>query len=771
MARTEVGASESSAAVQGVGRIPGNALAFFLLSSCGMRSPGGGVDNGRQGNLSGKLIIPVVLKTPIQLTSFLRAAKSIINSGNVNAPGLSQSTSRTRSLVYRPDIDGLRAFAILSVLVFHAFPHFLPGGFIGVDIFFVISGYLISDIIVRRLELGSFNFGEFYAHRVRRIFPSLIVVLGTTLILGFIFLPPSQLVRLGNHTVASAGFLENYVLLWESGYFDVSSDLKSLKHIWSLAIEEQFYLIYPLLLWMAWKRGSRLAIGFMVLLGALSFGMNILGVTESPIKTFLNLPTRFWEFLGGAALSYARLSNKNEMWGARVRALVANYCSVAVQKNARSLLSWVGVLVLCISALLMHQTLLYPGWWALVVVLGAFAVLAAGPNVWVNRVVLGNRFMVFIGLISYPLYLWHWPLLTFARILDPATPSLESRLFALLLSVLLAILTYSLVEKPVRSRRGASWLLTFMLCVALFLIGSFGYVAAYRAKLQLQAQAESSDAFNWGWISPDPACTKAYPAFSKHFCSLSNPIKKPTVMLLGDSHSNHLYPGLVTALKSTEEVVLNLGVGGCPPFSGLASFEKGLRDNICVDTVKEALQVAITSNQIKMIILSSRGPLYLTGRGFGVGGSELISNRQLSLIDSPQVTDFRMMYEIAMRQTLSDLAKSGKEVVFVLDIPELGFDPESCVNSRIVWFTKSVRELCAVSRKEFDHRNREYREIVAKVLMDFPRVKIFDASGRLCDSSWCWGMKDGQMFYRDNNHLSVIGSEYVAKGLSLLIKD
>jgi peptidoglycan/LPS O-acetylase OafA/YrhL len=703
------------------------------------------------------------------LTSFLHAAKSIINSGKASAPGLSQSTSRARSLVYRPDIDGLRAVAILSVLVFHAFPDFLPGGFIGVDIFFVISGYLISDIIVRRLESGTFNFGEFYAHRVRRIFPSLIVVLGTTLILGFISLPPSQLERLGNHTVASAGFFENYVLLWESGYFDVSSDLKPLKHIWSLAIEEQFYLIYPLFLWMTWKRGSRPAIGFMVLLGFLSFGMNILGVTEGPIKTFLNLPTRFWEFLGGAALSYARLFNKNEMWGTRVRALVANHCPMAARKIARPVLSWVGVLVLCISAMLMHQTLLYPGWWALVVVLGAFAVLAAGPNIWINRVVLGNRFMVFIGLISYPLYLWHWPLLTFARILDSGTLSLESRLFVLLLSMLLAILTNSLVEKPIRSGRGASWPLTFMLSVTLFLIGSLGYVAAYRAKLQIQAQAESSDAFNWGWISPDPACTKAYPAFSRSFCSLSNPIKKPTVMLLGDSHSNHLYPGLVTALKSTEEVVLNLGIGNCPPFSGLASFEKGVKD-VCFDTVKEALRVATTSNNVKTIILSSRGPLYLTGGDFREGG-ERISNRQLSLIDSPQVTDFRMVYEIAMRQTLSDLIKSKKEVIFVLDTPELGFDPESCVNRRIVWFTKSVRELCAVSRKEFDHRNREYRETVAKVLIDFPRVKVFDASEPLCDSSWCWAMKDGQMFYRDTNHLSVIGSEHVAKGLSLLIKD
>lgn len=697
----------------------------------------------------------------------MHSVKSIIGPGETSTSDLSRSTSATDSLVYRPDIDGLRAVAIISVLVFHAFPSFLPGGFVGVDIFFVISGYLISDIIVRRLELGRFGFCEFYARRVKRIFPSLIVVLSATLILGSIFLPPIQLEKLGKHTVASAGFFENYVLLWESGYFDIASDLKPLKHIWSLALEEQFYLIYPLLLWMAWKRGSRSAIGFMVLLGVLSFGINISGVEDDLVKTFLNLPARFWEFLGGASLSYARLSSTSWMQGIRARSSVANYCLAALLGIARPLLSWVGVLVLCLSALLMNQRLVYPGWWALLVVLGTVAVVAAGPETWVNRVVLGSRFMVLIGLISYPLYLWHWPLLTFARILESGTPSLEFRLVALLLSVLLATLTYSFIEKPVRSKREISRLLTLVLLVALALIGSLGYMVAYRAKLQIQAQAESRDAFNWGWIiSSNPACMKAYPAFAKHYCLLSDPVKEPTVMLLGDSHSNHLYPGLVKALESTEEVVLNLGIAGCPPFSGLASFQKGERD-ICVDTAKKALQVATTSKQVKIVVLSSRGPLYLTGRGFGDSGSE---DRQLSLSDSPEVTDFRMVYEIAMRQTLSDLVKSEKEIVFVLGTPELGFYPEFCVNSRIVWFTKSVREPCAVSKKEFVYRNREYREVVARVLKDFPRVRVFDASERLCDSYWCWGMKDGQMFYRDDSHLSVVGSEYVAKGLLPLMK-
>jgi peptidoglycan/LPS O-acetylase OafA/YrhL len=702
----------------------------------------------------------------MQLTSALHSIKSIIGPGETSARDLSRPISSTGSPAYRPDIDGLRAVAILSVLVFHAFPSLLPGGFVGVDIFFVISGYLISDIIVRRLELGRFGFCGFYARRVKRIFPSLIVVLSATLILGSILLPPVQLEKLGKHTVASAGFFENYVLLWESGYFDVTSDLKPLKHIWSLALEEQFYLIYPLLLWMAWKRGRGSAIGFMALLGVLSFGINISGVEEDLVKTFLNLPARFWEFLGGASLSYARLSSTSWVQGIRARSSVANHGLAALQGIARPLLSWGGVLVLCLSALLMNQRLFYPGWWALLVVLGTVAVVAAGPETWVNRVVLGSRFMVLIGLISYPLYLWHWPLLTLARILESGTPSPESRLVALLLSVLLATLTYSFIEKPIRSKRKISRLLTLVLLVALTLVGILGYTVAYRAKLQIQAQAESKDVFNWGWTSSDPACMKAYPAFAKHYCLLSNPVKEPTVMLLGDSHSNHLYPGLVKALKSTEEVVLNLGIAGCPPFSGLASFQKGERD-VCLDTAKKALEVATTSKQVKMVILSSRGPLYFTGRGFGDGASE---DRKLSLIDSPEITDFRTVYEIAMRKTLSDLVKSEKEIVFVLGAPELGFYPESCVNSRIVWFTKSVREPCAVSKKEFVYRNREYREVVARVLKDFPRVRVFDASERLCDSDWCWGMKDGQMFYRDDSHLSVVGSEYVAKGLLPLIK-
>jgi len=217
-------------------------------------------------------------------------------------------------------------------------------------------------------------------------------------------------------------------------------------------------------------------------------------------------------------------------------------------------------------------------------------------------------------------------------------------------------------------------------------------------------------------------------------------------------------------------VVLNLAVGGCPPFLKVASFQIGDKDE-CVHLMRAAVQVAVTSKTIKVVILSSRGPLYISGRGFGDAGHEEIWNRTLSLSGAPEITNFAKVFEEGMRLTLANLIQSGKEVIFVMDTPELGFDPELCVNSKISWFSKSVREPCAVTKEKFDDRNLRYREIVTKVLKDFEQVKVYDASQSLCDRKWCWGMKDGQMFYRDDNHLSVVGSKHVALGLSILLKE
>lgn len=338
---------------------------------------------------------------------------------------------------YRPDIDGLRAVAILSVVVFHAFPSVLSGGFVGVDIFFVISGFLISSILFKNLAQGSFSFADFYSRRVRRIFPALILVLAASFAIGWFILLPDEYMQLGKHMAAGAGFVQNFVLWKESGYFDIDSQLKPLLHLWSLSIEEQFYLLYPLLLWAAWRlRFNVLAI--VGLLCLVSFGLNVAWVGQNAVAAFYAPVTRFWELMAGAVLAYLTVLKPE---------------SVVLQRAAavKDILSFSGLLLILSAVIGLDKSSQFPGWWALGPVLGACLLILAGPAAWVNRKILANKLAVFVGLISYPLYLWHWPLLSFAQILTGKAASVGVRIVIVAVSLMLAWLTYRFIETPIRS--------------------------------------------------------------------------------------------------------------------------------------------------------------------------------------------------------------------------------------------------------------------------------------------------------------------------------
>ena len=332
---------------------------------------------------------------------------------------------------YRPDIDGLRAIAILAVVIFHAFPSIMPGGFIGVDIFFVISGFLISSTIFSSLERDRFSLVEFYIRRVKRIFPALILVLMSCLVFGWFVLFASEYRQIGKHVAAGAGFIQNVVLWRESGYFDNSSDTKPLLHLWSLAIEEQFYFFWPLLLAFVWKRQWSF-LRITAVISAVSFGANIYLMLSRHQTTAFYLPfSRFWELMVGGVLAYVVLHRPQ---------LIERH------KDAQSL---VGFALILAGLLLLNKGRDFPGWWALLPTLGAFFIISAGPTSWLNEKLLTNKPMVWIGLISYPIYLWHWPILSYLRITEGDFSNIQG-LFAIILAIGLAWLTYHIIEKPVR---------------------------------------------------------------------------------------------------------------------------------------------------------------------------------------------------------------------------------------------------------------------------------------------------------------------------------
>jgi len=301
-----------------------------------------------------------------------------------------QAHSSNAALTYRPDIDGLRAFAVIAVVIYHAFPSLLPGGFIGVDVFFVISGFLISSIIFSELDAQSFKFSTFYARRIKRIFPAMIVVLLASFMVGWFLLFENELKQLGDHVSRAALFLSNFILWYETGYFDNAAETKPLLHLWSLGIEEQFYIVWPLMAWLLWRLKDKKTTAIAILI-TISFAWNMWQSERDLTHDFYSPLTRFWELLAGAILaSTAHTIQNNSSWQSH-----ANYRAT------------IGAILLLFSVGYVDASMKFPGVWACVPVVGAFFLISANTSAWVNRTVLATPVLVWIGAISYPLYLWH----------------------------------------------------------------------------------------------------------------------------------------------------------------------------------------------------------------------------------------------------------------------------------------------------------------------------------------------------------------------------
>jgi peptidoglycan/LPS O-acetylase OafA/YrhL len=495
---------------------------------------------------------------------------------------------------YRPDIDGLRAVAVLAVVGYHFFPNWIKGGFVGVDIFFVISGFLIGGILLDMLRKEQFSLLEFYGRRVRRILPALILVMVSCLAFGWFALLPDDYQNLGKHTAGGAGFIANLMFWQEAGYFDVAAERKPLLHLWSLGVEEQFYIIFPLFLWGLWKKNLRLAT-FVVLLALLSYKWNLETYKKSPDFDFYMPMTRFWELLAGVLLALwerrrtqqnvGTLTTGNSIFPIRakkflvpikeritcaLRQLLFREQEIVAKENGcafRSLLSCLGILLLAI-ALVKAQTEHFPGKQALFPVLGAVCLIAAGPRAWWNRVLLACRPAVWIGLISYPLYLWHWPLLSYARIILGEMPDRMFRIGMLVVAVGLATATYWIVERPVRFGKRARGIKTIILLGLLVGMGSVGEYVFWKegmpARKSLPVKENVLAKIDANLFDKNPenhSCEHLadYQADKEYqTCDYHNVNGKETVALVGHSHSRVAFPDVAAynASKGINTLVL-----------------------------------------------------------------------------------------------------------------------------------------------------------------------------------------------------------------------
>lgn len=435
------------------------------------------------------------------------------------------------SVAYRPDIDGLRAVAVSSVVLFHAFPGALPGGFVGVDIFFVISGYLITGIVTSELQAKTFSLATFYQRRIRRIFPALIVVLAATIFFGLRFLLPNELHSLGKNAVASTLFAANLMLLSEVNYFDIEAHLKPLLHLWSLGIEEQFYLVWPLILCALPQRRRPLAaiVGLVA-----SFALNVALVDSHPAATFFLPFTRAWELMAGALLTFVP----------------------AQTKAIKEIAAIAGLAAIDASFFLFNAKTPFPGWAAALPVAGA-ALLIMSEGAFINRVLALKPF-VGVGLISYPLYLWHWPVLVFIQVylFRPLNDTLG--FVAVVVATALAMLTYFAVERPIR-RQSRIWPIVTAMAAA----GALGIFATV-AKTpdlppQLQAMIEDPDIRAWR-VSECMLLDKDKGDFSS--CTED---KRPLIAIWGDSTASALIPGFRKLQETRRFGIAQYTVSSCPP--------------------------------------------------------------------------------------------------------------------------------------------------------------------------------------------------------------
>jgi peptidoglycan/LPS O-acetylase OafA/YrhL len=470
-------------------------------------------------------------------------------------------------LRYRADIDGLRAIAVIAVVVYHAFPKLLPGGFIGVDIFFVISGYLITQIIVRDLDSrAGFSFAKFYGRRVGRIFPALIVVLFAVLSIGILL--PFEFSSLTKNVIASAFFSSNLMLLSEAGYFDVDAHMKPLLHLWSLGIEEQFYLAWPLALWLTPRRW-RAALVIAVIMT--SFALNIVLVKVHPQATFYLPFTRAWELIAGAALVGFSISN----------AKLKETCSA------------IG-LVCGTTFFLYNSKMMFPGWAALVPVVGTSMTILSGGS-FISRTVLSHPLAVAIGRISYPLYLWHWPLLVFWGMYVFRPPSATEAAILVIAAVVLAWLTFEIIERPVRYGKvvGAKTLLAGMSAVAIS--------ASIAMVMPPQLPKEIANFVN---VSTGSTEWRLHQCMlvdgDRHFASSCIDQERPLIALWGDSAAGALMPGLRDLQSHHRFGIAQFTTSGCPPLI----VEASSASPSCLERNREALQrLAVASP--KTVLLHS----------------------------------------------------------------------------------------------------------------------------------------------------------------------
>ncbi len=637
---------------------------------------------------------------------------------------------------YRREIDGLRAVAVLPVILFHAGVETFSGGFVGVDVFFVISGYLITSIILKEQQTGTFSLLRFYERRARRILPALFLVAVACIPFAWIWMLPADLESFGKSLIAVPTFTSNFLFARENDYFAAAAELKPLLHTWSLAVEEQFYVFFPLLLILAHKWRSVSTTTIVIAVGIISLGLAQWGVLNQPKIAFYFLPTRAWELMIGALIAvYVLRPNADK-----------------VQSN--EVLAALGLLLILFSVFAFSEATPFPGIYALVPTLGTgLIILFAQADTFVGRL-LATRVFVGLGLVSYSAYLWHHPLFAFARHRSLDAPTLDLMLGLSALSILLAIISWRYVERPFRDKSkftqrqifalsGTSSVL--LVVVGIVLSANNGFASRSANTGIKLADIDHMLAPNHGL---SPTCEHQFTL--SEACTTA---ASPRMVLWGDSYAMHVAPALTSS--AAEIPFRQHTVSSCIPVQDISivgNVVSPARAEICLAQTEQVLEWLKSQDTIEYVVLASPFT-YLDFNLLTADGEIISENKDAFVLDR-------------MKATIELIRANGQKPVFIAPPPASGADLGRCFGRALLFGADPQR--CDFNSDDMSPASKATDRLMAQLSEYAPVISL---KSLICENEnaggRCSATIDGMPIYRDEGHLSISGAEYIGKTYNL----
>lgn len=660
-------------------------------------------------------------------------------------------------MIYRPEIDGLRAIAVISVILFHAGFDAFSGGFVGVDIFFVISGYLITSILIEDIENKRFSLINFYERRTRRILPALFFMLICCLPFAWMWMFPNQMKDFSQSLAAVSLFASNFLFWKESGYFALASEEKPLIHTWSLAVEEQYYIFFPIFLFLFWRFGKNKLFWIIITVAISSFLLSEWGWRHKASANFYLAPTRAWELLAGASIAF--IIQKQGV------------------KNSNTL-SLLGLLMIVISIIFFNKSTPIPSIYTLFPVFGATLVIIYAEKSLVTDL-LSSKILVGIGLISYSTYLWHQPLFAFARIRSLSKLS-DFTIFTLILaSLALGFLSWKYIEKPFRDKNTIKtkniWYLSFISIISIFSIGIYGHLKSGIPD-RLDEEVTTAASFAQSINPYNKIC---------HLNQSKNEFQHPLsgctdflmnehaeVVFIGDSHSMAISHEVQKELKKNKISSYAVAYSSCIGLSGFYRVDQN-KSYKCNDYNKSMVKFA-KDIKAKTLVITSRFPLYIAGTRFNnkEGGIEYGTSSLIDVIqDQGQKKKLDSIHrkervKAHMKEALENLLKEFN-VIIIEPIPEVGWNVPSYVAKSKLYSIEDAK--LSTSLAVYKERSKDFFDILNNInnkkLIRVSSKDIFcsEKTGR-CNFS-----DEHGLFYMDDDHLSQYGAEkmapYIAKAI------